>query len=90
MVTFSRSQATNLWIAGVAINSIFGSSNCGEVRILEDPRRAMLHQQSAADLSEEDEFAELESMGPSNDALIASARKHRPPQEWYDESIEGL
>lgn len=38
----------------------------------------------------EDEFAELESIGPSNDVLLASAKKHQAPQEWYDESIEGL
>jgi hypothetical protein len=36
------------------------------------------------------EWAEVEAMGPPNDQLLAFARKHRAPQQWYDEPSEPL
>jgi hypothetical protein len=32
-------------------------------------------------------WAELEGALPPNEELLASARRHRAPQQWYDERI---
>jgi len=36
------------------------------------------------------EWSELEKTLPSHDQLIASARKHRAPQAWYDEDHKAI
>lgn len=36
-------------------------------------------------VSEEDQVAEMEAAGPSNEELLKFAETHRPPQSWYDE-----
>lgn len=33
---------------------------------------------------------DVDVMPPDKERLLASARRHKAPQEWYEESIEGL
>ena len=53
-----------------------GEGNCLLTFHIQEPEQTAVE-------SEDDDW-------PSNDELIAFARRNRPPQEWYDESIEGL
>ncbi len=51
------------------------------------PKPAEPPSQEASPESEE-EWNEIEKLLPSNEELLRFARKHRAPQEWYDEPID--
>jgi hypothetical protein len=89
----AEASSFNAWLAGAAI-AAGGVDFCiGEFRSIAVGDMSFIDPDSISALpaiDDDEDWTDLENMLPSHDELIASAKKHRAPQEWYDEDHRSL